>query len=212
MNIRAWVQKQRPAVVLELGANVGQDTGWLAVAAGVVHAFEPDPRCPRPADLPRNVIWNAVAVADRDGTTRFIPSAERAGEPWTASGSILEPKEHLVVWPDVTFADPVTVQCVTLDTYIAFNSIESISFVWADVQGAEALMIAGGKRAFERTRWLYTEHSDVEWYAGQPTLAEILRMLGPAWRIHTRVTDIDVLLCNDAWVGDRLSLSHAARS
>ena len=72
--------------------------------------------------------------------------------------------------------------------------IDTVDFIWADVQGAEGDMIRGGLRVLSRTRYLYTEWSDDELYEGQATLTEILRLL-PDFRVVELWSD-DVLLEN----------------
>jgi 2-O-methyltransferase len=198
--IRYWTEqmlrpRHRP-VVLELGAHEGEDTRWLVETGARVHAFEADPRNIPPTDLLQraDVCWNAAAVADRDGVARLIPSARHGQQPWTESSSILRPTGHITKHPSVTFGQAVEVPCLSLDSYCARHGIVRVDLIWADVQGAEALMIAGGRATFARTDWCYTECSDVPLYESQPSLKEILAMLGPAWSVWERVDSDNVLL------------------
>jgi FkbM family methyltransferase len=196
--IRDWVQARfagnEPKTFLELGAHCGDDTAWMASLPGVtVHAFEPDPRNhppPRP-----NVLLHRAAISDRDGRAPFLLSREGWGREWTYSSSIKQPKNHLRRYP-VSFGETVEVETVTLDSHVHRHGIAAIDFIWADIQGAEGEMIRGGRRALERTRYLFTEYSDDEMYEGQPTLAEILRLL-PGFRVLELWQD-DVLLENRA--------------
>jgi len=83
-----------------------------------------------------------------------------------------------------------------LDTWLEKleEPLETIDFIWADVQGAEAELFRGAENAFARTRYLYTEYSWVESYAGQVLLPELLKMI-PNFRIMRRYQH-DILLCN----------------
>jgi hypothetical protein len=74
--------------------------------------------------------------------------------------------------------------------------VHQIDLIWADTQGAEADLIAGGVEALAKTRFFYTEYSDDEWYEGQPNLKKILEML-PNFNIVHRFT-MDILLKNTA--------------
>jgi FkbM family methyltransferase len=195
--IREWLAAHltgpAPKVILELGAHCGDDTGWLASLPGAtVHAFEPDPRNVVPP-LP-NVVFTRAAVSANDGVAPFRTSTAFAGHPWTYSGSLREPTGHLQRWPSVTFGDVIQVRTVTLDTYAREHGLDLVDFVWCDVQGAEGDVIEGGRATLARTRFLYTETSDEEWYAGQPTLARLLKLL-PGWRVVERYPT-DVLLEN----------------
>ncbi len=194
--MRDWVERVlRPHVVLELGAHVGEDTRWLAAIPGTtVHAFEADPRNKPASAMPPNVMWNPVAVSDHNGHTQLVPSVAGRGGCWTESSSICRPTGHLSKHPDVTFGEPIEVRCLTLDSYRTANRLDHIDLVYADLQGAEALMIAGGRETFANTGLLFTECSDEELYEGQPALAEILRLLGQDWSLLERIDDDNVLL------------------
>lgn len=185
--LRGWVECLRPGVIVELGAHVGEDTAWMAEIPGcTVYAVEADPRnVPPPELLARgNVRWTSAAVSDREGESDFWPS-ERANDrpyPYTESSSLRRPKEHLSIWPDVTFADqPTRVRTITLDSL----GVWPVDLVWADVQGAEDLMIRGGRETLARTSWLVIETSDREVYEGQPTTQRLLELLGDSWRVVT---------------------------
>ena len=69
-----------------------------------------------------------------------------------------------------------------------------MDFIWADVQGAEGDMVAGGPTLFANTRFMLTEYSDDEMYEGQATLRSLRRLLR-GWRVVIRYRD-DVLLRN----------------
>jgi len=196
VTIRNWLQQtfsyRGPKTFLELGAHLGTDTQWLASLPDVtIYAFEPDPRNNQP---PRpNVEMQRAAVADRDGRGSLILSQTGWGMPWTHSSSIKRPKNHLQRFP-VTFGDTVEVELIALDTFRHHRALEQIDFIWADVQGAEAEMILGGRETLSRTRYLYTEFSDDEMYEQQPTLKHMLELL-PDFRVVELWPD-DVLLEN----------------
>jgi FkbM family methyltransferase len=194
--IREWVEKtfRLPGAktILELGSHRGEDTAWLADLPDVsLHAFEPDPRNQQP---PRpNVTLHRAAIGDADGTGPLSLSQQGWGQEWTLSSSIKQPKNHLHRYP-VTFSGSVDVEVLKLDTFCERHALQTIDFIWADIQGAEGEMIRGGRRTLERTRYLYTEYSDDELYDQQATLKEILDEL-PDFRVVELWPD-DVLLEN----------------
>lgn len=63
-----------------------------------------------------------------------------------------------------------------------------------DVQGAELDVFRGGKNALSKTRFIYTEYSNIEIYEGQATLPELLKHL-KTFKITMRYKN-DVLLKN----------------
>jgi hypothetical protein len=81
-----------------------------------------------------------------------------------------------------------------LDSWAAAQNIGQVDLIWADMQGAERDLIAGGGKTLSRTRYLYTEYSNDEWYEGQANLLEIMEML-PLFRVTHRFAT-DVLLQN----------------
>ena len=84
-----------------------------------------------------------------------------------------------------------------LDSFCRQEGIESIDFLWADIQVAEGEMIRGGRRTFEATHYLYTEYSNDELYENQISLSEILEML-PQFRV-VELWPENVLLENMSW-------------
>ena len=48
---------------------------------------------------------------------------------------------------------------------------------YLDVQGAESDVFKGGMNALAKTRFIYTEYSDVEQYEGQSSLQQLLSQL-----------------------------------
>jgi len=194
--IRGLVERifsdHRPKLFLELGAHDGSDTAWMAALPQVgIHAFEPDPRNHPPSLA--NVLLTRAAVSDRDGRLPFILSKAGWGQTWTHSSSLRQPKNHLLRYP-VTFGETIEVDSITLDDYARHHGLDTVDFIWADIQGAEGEMIRGGRDLLSRTRYLYTEYSDDELYEGQATLKDICDML-PEFRVIELWPD-EVLLQN----------------
>jgi len=199
--------------VLEIGAHDGKDTRRLlnAFPQADLHAFEPDPRAAakfrQRGEHPR-LRFHQTAIGAQDGRATFFVSGGSPPEGnamhamlyrdgWDKSGSLRAPKNHKVIWPWVTFEKTIEVPVVCLDTWAKAEGVGDIDLIWADVQGAEADLVTGGRETLKRTRWFYTEYSNDEWYEGQPTLSQLLVML-PGYSVHARYPT-DVLLRNDAF-------------
>ena len=199
--IRQWVEEKfrEPGArtFIELGSHRGIDTGWLSQIPGVsLYALEPDPRNHQPARA--NVIIARAAIGDFDGRGLLNLSEQGWGREWTFSSSIKQPLNHLSRYP-VTFGRSVEVEMTTLDSFCEKQHLGLIDLIFADIQGAEADMIRGGRNTLSRTRYLFTEYSDDELYANQPTLSEILTLL-PDFRVVELWRD-DVLLENTRFQG-----------
>ncbi|NBX26528.1 MAG: FkbM family methyltransferase [Planctomycetes bacterium] len=199
---------RRDPVILDIGCNDGHEVlRFLELfPACRVHAFEPDPR-PR-ARFERTIrnsrakLW-PLAMGATDGEAEFHvssgdPSAlghqDPARPPWDQSGSLRKPAKHLAVFPWVKFESTVRVQTMRLDTFAAQRKLRRVDFIWADVQGAEADLIAGATETLRITRFLYTEYNDTELYQGQVDLRGLLQLL-PDFELVERFPN-DVLLRN----------------
>lgn len=225
-------------LILEVGAADGEDTGRFLTAFHKcrVICFEPDDR---PAAIfPRNipdietrVQLERFVVGDVDGPVPWyachgeIPKESIPTHPWQPeaindwymSGSTCQPTGHLVQSPWVTFDTPTMKPGIRLDTYAKYYNLGVVDFIWADVQGAEAKMIAGATDLLKRTRYMFTEfydsqicgnsHALPDHYAGQPNLGAIMGML-PGWTIRSFHVGHNVLLENLEW---RLSTQTTIR-
>ena len=63
-----------------------------------------------------------------------------------------------------------------------------IDLLWCDIQGAENLMIAGGQKALQHTRYLVMEAGTVELYEGESLRPELISML-PGWKVLREFED-----------------------
>jgi 2-O-methyltransferase len=184
--IRHRVGKDDP-VIIEVGANCGQTTAELlrVIPGATIFAFEPDPRAIakfRDAISNKNVHLFECAIGAVNGNISFHQSsgAEHLtdySEGWDQSGSIRRPNTHLKVWPWVKFEKQITVPIMTLDAWSEQHQVSDADFIWADVQGAESDLVEGAARFLRSSRYFYTEYSNEEWYEGQITLVDILKML-----------------------------------
>ncbi len=200
------------SVILEIGANDGSHTlQFLDLFPHArIYAFEPDPRAfakfkARVVD-PR-VFAFEMAIGAEDGEAEFHVSsglppdlspedAINYAQGWDQSGSLRAPKTHRTVWPWCKFEQKITVPVRRLDSWARENGVERIDLIWADTQGAEGDLVAGGIDTLSRTRFLFTEYSNDEWYEGQPDLRKLTAML-PGFDILHRFS-MDVLLENTA--------------
>jgi hypothetical protein len=61
--------------------------------------------------------------------------------------------------PGARFNDSIIVKTKRLDTWYREEGIESVDFIWADVQGAEENLIKGGQEALNRMIATYDTRS-----------------------------------------------------
>ncbi|MEK6805815.1 MAG: FkbM family methyltransferase [Pseudomonadota bacterium] len=205
--IRRCVGKSNPTI-LEIGCNDGTHTLWFlgTFESPRMYCFEPDPRA---VQRFKNKVGERLgvnlfelALSDREGEIEFHQSAgarserdaETMPEGWDLSGSIRKPKEHLAEHPWVKFDRTIPVRTTTLDAWCDEHRIETIDFIWMDVQGAEMDVFRGAEKTLARTRYIYTEYNDKELYEGQANLATLRRHLA-RFKVLARYPD-DVLFEN----------------
>lgn len=201
-----------PLTVLEIGAADGGDTRLLRYTfpKATIFAFEPDPRniyLIKKDGTDKLATLIEAAVGDRDGSADFQLSggAPPKGHPlhglktWTFSSSLKKPAKHTELYPWISFDQSAKVRVTRLDTFARERNLGVIDFIWADVQGAEEQLVAGGQEALARTRYIYTEFNQEQLYEGQVGLEAILKLLPggtEAWEVAERFGAEDVLLKN----------------
>jgi FkbM family methyltransferase len=201
--IRTLLNTNAP-VILDIGANDGSTTlSFLKEFPDAkIYAFEPDPRA---AAKFRTLIKGddrvrlfEIAIGARDREAEFHcssgvpPGATLAQYPqgWDQSGSLRAPKTTTQVWPWCKFESKITVTVRQLDSWAKEHLSNGIDFIWADVQGAEGDLIAGGTETLAKTRYFYTEYSNDEWYEGQPNLLQLSRKLNNFVIVHRFAMDV----------------------
>lgn len=191
------------AVVVEVGAFDGSVAERLAgLFAGPPSrwlAFECDPRnlakCrANPFYARPGVELLPVALGNVDGTATLHPSSAE-GREWSASSSVLGPSDQMAAnfpWLRYRPEDRLEVPMRTLDGIAAERDIDHVDLLWVDVEGAERLVIEGGRQTLARTRYAFLEVWEARLFEGMWTYGEILAAL-PDWEVVHRFTG-DVLL------------------
>lgn len=186
--------------ILEIGCNDGTDTLHFLeeMPEARIYCFEPDPRAIERFHSfvdDERVVLMPFALGEVSEIKTFygssgIPPEKSRNAPkashycalleWDLSGSLAKATGHLAMSPWVTFPEDreFDVLVETLDNWLPCHSeIITIDFIWMDVQGYEDSVIRGATKALSITRFLYTEYSDKELYAGQKNLNELHALL-----------------------------------
>jgi FkbM family methyltransferase len=168
-------------VILEAGVCDGADTEEFArcFPLGKIHGFECLPYYQEVAKkrLERypNVTLYPFALSDQCGELDFHVST-RQGE-FFGSGSILTPKLHKEVHPQIVFKDTIRVQGITIDDWAQRYHIGPVDFLWLDLQGAEIKALKGSTRTLGHVKGIFTEVSLIETYEGVPLYDEVKAFL-----------------------------------
>ncbi|MFP5225542.1 MAG: FkbM family methyltransferase [Actinomycetota bacterium] len=159
---------RRGDLFIDVGANVGAYTIWALELGALVIAIEPNPQAA--AQLRRNVDLNLgeveilqAAAADKGGTVRV-----------TSDLGVLN---HIIAEGS---DEGIRVPSITLDELIGDRVVAGMKI---DVEGAEALVIAGASRALAEKRirllqleWNPQDHANFG--AARTDLASSLRSMG----------------------------------
>ena len=158
-----WVPRQG-RVFVDIGANVGTWTQWLAPGFERGHAIEPDPEALAGlrAAAVGNVEIHPVAAWDRVATVRFSRFADsvHTSAYFAGQGINSGPRTGSVELP-----------CLPVDE---LGIAGPVDFVKCDTEGAELAVLRGAERLIARDRpWLLIEvHSVDNWLGLTALLAQ----------------------------------------
>ena len=158
------------AVIIEAGAFDGEDTEDFAkcLPSAQIHSFECLPEYYEIAKKRTQNYFNIhlypLALSDKSELLDFYVST-RLGE-LSASGSILQPKLHKEVHPEIKFEKKIKVQAISIDDWSAKYQIGHVDFIWLDLQGAEMKALQGASHTLANVKAIFTEVSLIETYEG----------------------------------------------
>ena len=136
----------------DIGANIGYYSllaSNLVGNTGVVHSFEPSPRMFEELkfNIGLNKVGNAyqnkLALSDHCGVGN-LSRYERGKEVFGSLSERSFPGFKVLGYDEVTLG--------TLDDYVYKNKIKNIDFIKMDVEGAELLVLKGGKKTLEELK------------------------------------------------------------
>jgi FkbM family methyltransferase len=162
-------------IIVEGGAHIGLNT--LALVSiwpkATVYAFEPQPqlflRLKEKVFGYSNIICSSCALSHQTGTAKFYIS----GPVFDQSSSLLEPKEHLTAYPQVTFKDAIEVNTINLDEWAASNGVNHIDLLQLSLQGSEFDVLRGAPKIIKQTKCIYLHIAYSELYKGSHLFAEV---------------------------------------
>lgn len=201
------LEPNQKLIIFEFGGNYGTDSYKIyeilksKTSDFTFYIFEPVPRFATilrhmfDGDTRVKIIEAAIGLTD--SVVPLYVSGNKSGTPeilYDSSSSIRRPKLATEIWPNMNFIESNTT-CITLDSFAKSENIQTIDFIWSDIQGAELDMILGGKHSFSNiVKYLYTEAIDDELYEDQIG-TNIINHL-PNWEIVEHY-QYDMLLKNN---------------
>ena len=195
-------------IIVECGADHGLTTLQFLkdYPKAQLFCFEPDPRNAvnfRKAtiDYIDRCILYEVAITDKDGFVEFHQSYGRSSKhpnrEHVYSSTIKDPTPQMKIHSWLKYKSSIQVKAIRLDTWLKTTKINSVDFMWADVEGAEENLIFGGTETLKKLHYLYIEYNDNENYGGRITSNDILNLLPDYVLLYKWANDM--LLCNLKW-------------
>ena len=156
--------------IVHIGAHYGEEIQeYVDNGIQKITVFEPlsknfDILANRMKNVNADIQGHQVALGSKKGTAKmFVSSGD--GQ----SSSILKPKQHLELHPDVSFNGTEEVEVCLLDEYDVGDS----NFINIDVQGYELEVFRGGKKTLEKIDYIYCEVNRDEVYEGNAMVEDM---------------------------------------
>ena len=156
--------------IVHIGAHYGEEIQeYVDNGIQKITVFEPlsknfDILANRMENVNADIQGHQVALGSKKGTAKmFVSSGD--GQ----SSSILKPKQHLELHPDVSFNGTEEVEVCLLDEYDVGDS----NFINIDVQGYELEVFKGGKKTLEKIDYIYCEVNRDEVYEGNAMVEDM---------------------------------------
>jgi FkbM family methyltransferase len=184
LRLAAMLKQREVRTVIDVGANDGGFAADLFDAgyAGKIISVEPLPDARAALETrarafgERWILGPQVAFSDRAGTAKFHVAGN------SVSSSLLPmTRAHEHAEPTSRTVRLLEVETVRLDDWIESRDVDGPAFLKLDVQGAEAMVLAGAGRSL-RTLFVgvQLEMSLVTLYQGQPDADDLTTVLNGA--------------------------------
>jgi len=161
--------------IVHIGAHYGEEIQeYVDNGIQKITVFEPlsqnfDILSERMQEVNADIQGYQVALGSQKGTATMHLSSNEA-----QSSSILKPKQHLELHPDVFFEGTEDVEVSLLDEY----DVGDANFINIDVQGYELEVFKGSTETLKQIDYIYCEVNRDEVYEGAPMVEELDEFLG----------------------------------
>lgn len=155
-------------VVVEAGAHIGFDSAEMARywKDGQLYCFEPVPhiydQLVYNTQYYKNIKTYPVALSEQTGDSEIHVSQGAQN----ASSSLLPPKDHLEIYPDIIFDKTIAIKTVNLDEWAKKEGVTKVDFMWLDLQGFELPVLKAAPNVLKTVKAIYTEVHTQETYEG----------------------------------------------
>jgi FkbM family methyltransferase len=125
------------------------------------------------ADFSNQTLVQAV-VSDFIGKRVKLNLSSNNGQ----SSSLLEPRIHSLVHPDVKFVPTAICISTTIDDLLEkYFPVPTVALLVLDIQGAELSALRGGQATLKKVDFIFTEVSTTKLYKNQPLFNDLTKFL-----------------------------------
>jgi FkbM family methyltransferase len=173
LNLNSLIKQYNVQItgVIHVGGHIGDELHeYKNNGIENIIIFEPQSHCfeklsikAKEVQLPAKLVNKALG--------NKIGRIAMTSDPTGLCGSILKPKLHLELSPDVIFSEILDVEISKLDNEISEN--HTYNFLNMDTQGYELEVLKGGKRTLEKMQYIYTEVNQAEVYENNAMIHEL---------------------------------------
>jgi FkbM family methyltransferase len=156
--------------VIHIGAHYGEEvSNYVNLGIDDIALFEPLKKNfeilkNNVSDLNANIIGHCIALGNKNENVNMFLSSNNL-----ESSSVLKPKIHLDLHPEVIFSGEELVEMKRLDDFLFKN----YNLINLDVQGYEMEVLKGAEKTLENIDYLYCEVNRNEVYEGNAYIEEI---------------------------------------
>ena len=156
--------------VIHIGAHYGEEvSNYVNLGINNIVLFEPleenfEILKNNVSNLNANIKGYCAALGNKNENVNMFLSSNNL-----ESSSILKPKVHLYLHPEVVFDNQQSVEMKRLDDF----SFKDYNFMNLDVQGYEMEVLKGAEKTLEYVDYLYCEVNRDEVYEGNAYIGEI---------------------------------------
>lgn len=156
--------------VIHIGAHYGEEvSNYVNLGIDDIVLFEPleenfEILKNNVSNLNANINGYCAALGNKNQYVNMFLSSNNL-----ESSSVLRPKMHLDLHPEVVFSNEQLVEMKRLDDF----SFEKYNFINLDVQGYEMEVLKGAEKTLEYIDYLYCEVNRNEVYEGNAYIGEI---------------------------------------
>ena len=194
--------------VIHIGAHYGDEyEKFCGVGVNSFLMFEPHPdsfnKLKEYVGDKDNVILENIALGHtkKEGCKFYIETVNNG-----MSCSLMKPKKHLDMYPNITFDSTIEINQTSLDIYFDENNIDVLEYnmINIDVQGYELEVFKGAISSLQNIDYIMTEVNLDELYEGCPMMEDLDEFLGDLFgfkRVEERIVG------NKTW-GDALYIKE----